>query len=79
MLFAAGMMAVHGSELIGFEGAGPLAVVFAAFTSNYLWCKQGWSIEENPVSTSFEIFWMIFEPILFGVTGATVKVTSQYL
>lgn len=79
MLFAAGMMAVHGSELIGFEGAGPLAVVFAAFTSNYLWCKQGWSIEENPVSTSFEIFWMIFEPILFGVTGATVKVMSQYL
>jgi solute carrier family 9B (sodium/hydrogen exchanger), member 1/2 len=39
-------------------------------------CKQGWSIEENPVSTSFEIFWMIFEPILFGVTGASVKISE---
>lgn len=77
LLFAAGMMAVHGSELIHYEGAGPLAVVFAAFTANYLWCKQGWSIEENPVSTSFEIFWMIFEPILFGVTGAAIKVSES--
>lgn len=74
MLFGGGLLAVYGSELIHFEGAGPLAVVFAAFTSSYFWCKQGWSIEENPVSTAFEIFWMIFEPILFGITGAAVKV-----
>lgn len=37
MLFAGGLMAVHGSELIRYEGAGPLAIVFAAFTSNYFW------------------------------------------
>lgn len=67
---------MFGSELIHFEGAGPLAVVFAAFTSSYHWCKEGWSIEDNPVSTAFEIFWMIFEPILFGITGAAVKVQS---
>lgn len=37
MLFTGGLMAVHGSELIKYEGAGPLAIVFAAFTSNYFW------------------------------------------
>lgn len=37
MLLGAGLMAVHGSELLDYEGAGPLAVVFAAFTSNYFW------------------------------------------
>ena len=74
MLFGGGLLAVFGSEMIGFEGAGPLAVVFAAFTSSYYWCKQGWDLEDNPVATAFEIFWMIFEPILFGITGATVKV-----
>ena len=27
---------------------------------------------QNPVATGFEIFWMIFEPILFGITGTLV-------
>lgn len=56
------------------SGAGPLGVVFAAFISNYFWCQQGWEIEDNPVGTAFEIFWMIFEPILFGITGAAIKI-----
>lgn len=76
MLFGGGLLAVFGSEKLGFEGAGPLGVVFAAFTSNLLWCKQGWDVEDNPVSTAFEIFWMIFEPILFGITGASVKIAK---
>ncbi|XP_075149828.1 na[+]/H[+] hydrogen antiporter 1 isoform X2 [Haematobia irritans] len=76
MLFAGGLVAIYGSDEIGYEGAGPLAAVFAAFVSNLFWCKQGWEVEDNPVSTAFEIFWMIFEPILFGITGATVKINE---
>ncbi|XP_037958585.1 sodium/hydrogen exchanger 9B2 isoform X2 [Teleopsis dalmanni] len=76
LLFTGGLMAIYGSEEIGYEGAGPLAVVFSAFVSNLFWCKQGWDVEDNPVSTAFEIFWMIFEPILFGITGATVKISA---
>ncbi|XP_061401389.1 sodium/hydrogen exchanger 9B2-like [Musca vetustissima] len=76
MLFAGGLVAIYGSEEIGYEGAGPLAAVFAAFVSNLFWCKQGWEVEDNPVATAFEIFWMIFEPILFGITGATVKINE---
>ncbi|XP_055544236.1 sodium/hydrogen exchanger 9B2 isoform X5 [Wyeomyia smithii] len=76
MLFGGGMMAVFGSEKIHFEGAGPLAVVFAAFTASYFWCGDGWELEDNPVSTAFEIFWMIFEPILFGITGASIKISD---
>lgn len=76
MLFSGGLVAIYGSEEIGYEGAGPLGAVFAAFVSNLFWCKQGWEVEDNPVSTAFEIFWMIFEPILFGLTGAAVKVNA---
>lgn len=76
MLFGGGLLAVYGSEMIGFEGAGPLGVVFAAFISNYFWCQQGWEVEDNAVSTAFEIFWMFFEPILFGITGAAVKINE---
>lgn len=46
------------------------------FGSNYFWCKEGWELEDNPVGTAFEIFWMFFEPALFGVTGATVDISE---
>jgi hypothetical protein len=31
---------------------------------------------QNPVATAFEIFWMIFEPILFGLTGTQIKMNE---
>lgn len=48
----------------------------AAFTCLVCWTRQGWDIEDNPAATAFEIFWMIFEPILFGITGAQIKFSS---
>ncbi|XP_034231222.1 sodium/hydrogen exchanger 9B2 isoform X2 [Thrips palmi] len=74
MLFGGGLIAVLGSEAIGLGGAGPLAVVAAAFVSCYSWTQQGWEVDDNPVATAFEIFWMIFEPILFGLTGTMIKI-----
>ncbi|XP_033325284.1 na[+]/H[+] hydrogen antiporter 1 isoform X1 [Megalopta genalis] len=74
MLLSGGLLAVFGSEAIELGGAGPLAVVVAAFVSCYFWQKQGWEVDENPVATAFEIFWMICEPILFAVTGAQIKI-----
>lgn len=67
------LIAVFGSEVIGMEGAGPLAVIAAAFLSIYFWSKQGWKIESNPVANAFEIFWMLCEPVLFALTGIQVK------
>ncbi|XP_076244906.1 na[+]/H[+] hydrogen antiporter 1 isoform X2 [Calliopsis andreniformis] len=74
MLLGGGLLAVFGSEAIELGGAGPLAVVAAAFVSCYFWQKQGWEVDDNPVATAFEIFWMIFEPILFAVTGAQIRI-----
>lgn len=76
MLLAGGLLSIFGSEMLEFEGAGPLAVVFGAFIANYFWIGQGYDFDENPVTTGFEIFWMLFEPILFGLTGATVKINE---
>lgn len=76
MLLTGGLLAIFGSEMLEFEGAGPLAVVFGAFIANYFWIKQGYDFDDNPVTTGFEIFWMLFEPILFGLTGATVKINE---
>ncbi|XP_034951609.1 sodium/hydrogen exchanger 9B2 [Chelonus insularis] len=76
MLLGGGLIAVFGSEAIELGGAGPLAVVAAAFVSCYFWQEDGWNVEDNPVAISFEIFWMIFEPILFGVTGTQIKLNE---
>ncbi|KYN20400.1 Mitochondrial sodium/hydrogen exchanger NHA2 [Trachymyrmex cornetzi] len=76
MLLGGGLLAVFGSEAIELAGAGPLAVVAAAFVSCYFWQQDGWDMDDNPVATSFEIFWMIFEPILFGLTGTQIKISE---
>ncbi|XP_050309303.1 sodium/hydrogen exchanger 9B1-like [Anthonomus grandis grandis] len=69
-------VAVFGSEYIGYGGAGPLACVAGAFTALVVWTKQGWDVEENPASESFEILWMFFEPILFSITGAQIRLNE---
>lgn len=54
---------------------GPLAVIAFAFIACKNWTEMGWDLEDNPVATAFEIFWMFFEPMLFSVTGAQVVVS----
>ncbi|XP_015610282.1 sodium/hydrogen exchanger 9B2 [Cephus cinctus] len=76
MLLGGGLIAVFGSESIELGGAGPLAVVAAAFVSCYFWQQEGWDVDDNPVATCFEIFWMMFEPILFGITGTQIKINE---
>lgn len=41
LLLTGGAMIVFGSEKIGYEGAGPLGVVFAALVANHYWIQQG--------------------------------------
>lgn len=76
LVLTGGLMMVLGSEEIGWGGAGPLAVIAFAFIAGKNWSEQGWELEDNPVATAFEIFWMFFEPMLFGVTGAQVVIAE---
>ncbi|XP_053615599.1 sodium/hydrogen exchanger 9B2-like isoform X4 [Plodia interpunctella] len=76
LLLAGGVVSVLGSEEVGWGGAGPLAVIAFAFMAGKNWSEQGWEIDDNPVATAFEIFWMFFEPMLFAVTGAQVVIAE---
>ncbi|XP_060518292.1 sodium/hydrogen exchanger 9B1 isoform X2 [Cylas formicarius] len=77
LLLVGGLITVFGSDLIGYSGAGPLACVSTAFVCLVCWTKQGWEIDDNPATTAFEIFWMIFEPVLFGITGAQINLNQM--
>ncbi|CAF4835626.1 unnamed protein product [Pieris macdunnoughi] len=55
---------------------GPLAIVSSGFMAAYFWEKQGWPVNNNPVSNLFRILWIFFEPILFAFTGAQVTLSA---
>ncbi|XP_050675569.1 sodium/hydrogen exchanger 9B2-like isoform X2 [Leptidea sinapis] len=76
LLLTGGLLSVLGSEEIGWGGGGPLAVIAFAFIAGKNWVEQGWELEDNPVATAFEIFWMFFEPMLFGITGAQIVISD---
>lgn len=62
-----------------FTFTGPLAVIAFAFIACKNWVEQGWELDDNPAATAFEIFWMFFEPMLFGITGAQVVVSTNII
>ncbi|KAL1494854.1 hypothetical protein ABEB36_010373 [Hypothenemus hampei] len=76
LVFVGCTISVFGSDYIGYGGAGPLGCVSAAFTSLVVWSKQGWDVEDSPAHEAFEILWMFFEPILFAITGAQIKLNE---
>jgi len=45
-----------------------------AFVAGVGWRKQGWD-ENNPVSGMLAKFWIILQPILFGLIGTEIRVS----
>lgn len=43
MIAGGGLMAIFGSGAIGYQGAGPLGCIVAAFIACLGWRKQGWT------------------------------------
>ncbi|XP_045534583.1 sodium/hydrogen exchanger 9B2, partial [Papilio machaon] len=76
ILFLGGLFSLFMSNLIGWSGAGPLAIVSSGFVAAFFWEKQGWVVNKNPVSNVFRILWIFFEPILFAFTGAQITISS---
>ncbi|KAI8422647.1 hypothetical protein MSG28_006420 [Choristoneura fumiferana] len=78
-LFLGGLFSLFISSLIGWSGAGPLAIVCSGFIAAFYWEQQGWAINKNPVSNIFRILWIFFEPILFAFTGAQITANPEVL
>lgn len=75
-LFLGGLFSLFISSMIGWSGAGPLAIVSSGFVAAFYWDKQGWPVNKNPVSNIFRILWIFFEPILFAFTGAQITISA---
>ncbi|XP_067006988.2 sodium/hydrogen exchanger 9B2 isoform X2 [Anabrus simplex] len=67
-----GFLAVLGSDAIGFDGAGPLGCILAAFVACQAWRQQGWSDSQNPVADHFRVVWLVFQTLLFALIGTEI-------
>ncbi|XP_027693102.1 sodium/hydrogen exchanger 9B1-like [Vombatus ursinus] len=71
LLLSLSVVAVIGSNRVGLQGAGGLATVVLTFVS-----ALGWNQEKARVQDIIARTWHIFQPLLFGLVGAEVSVTS---
>lgn len=75
MLFLGGLVAYFGSKSVHLDGSGALAVLVMAFVAGIGWRKQGWT-DDNFVTATLADFWVIFQPILFGLIGTEIQVSE---
>ncbi|KAF5304586.1 hypothetical protein FQA39_LY09637 [Lamprigera yunnana] len=66
------VLSALGSDAIGYNGAGPLGCMVAAFVACLGWRKMGWT-NNNPVRENFVLLWKFFEPISFALIGVEVN------
>ncbi|KAI5704273.1 hypothetical protein M8J75_003579 [Diaphorina citri] len=76
MIGGGGLFSVLGSQMIGYNGAGPLSCIISAFVACLCWKWQGWSDSYNPVATAFSGLWLIMQPALFGLIGAEIDLSQ---
>ncbi|GFR63527.1 mitochondrial sodium/hydrogen exchanger 9B2-like [Elysia marginata] len=76
LLLCLGLMCIFGSHKIGWGGAGPLAALTLPFVAATRWRQELAPGEKSPVQDVVGVLWMILQPLLFGLIGAEVKISS---
>ena len=73
ILMGGGLVAVFGSHLMHYDGAGGLATIIMAFVAGIQWRREGWG-DHNPVMKTFKRMWIILEPVIFALIGTEIQV-----
>ncbi|MGH0164372.1 UNVERIFIED_CONTAM: hypothetical protein FKN15_053962 [Acipenser sinensis] len=71
LLLGLSVFAVFGSAAAGFSGSGGLCTLVLAFLAGI-----GWGSSKGAVEDIVGVAWDIFQPLLFGLIGAEISVTS---
>ncbi|XP_047241774.1 sodium/hydrogen exchanger 9B2-like [Girardinichthys multiradiatus] len=71
MLLGLSIFSVFFSNVIGFAGAGGLCTLVLSFLA-----ALGWKTEKAPVAAMVGRSWDVFQPLLFGLIGAEITITS---
>ncbi|XP_050060575.1 sodium/hydrogen exchanger 9B2-like isoform X1 [Aphis gossypii] len=74
IITAGGVLLTFGSKMIDLPGAGPLAIMTAAFVSAICWKKNNSFSDEVEVATNN--VWDFLEPLLFASIGTEIDLSS---
>ncbi|GAV01898.1 hypothetical protein RvY_12535-1 [Ramazzottius varieornatus] len=76
LLVCTGLLCIFGSKAVNLSGAGALAALIVPMVAGQGWRRKGCSDSLQEISVSLKTGWFIFQPLLFGLIGAAVDVTS---
>uniref|UniRef100_A0A3B5M274 Cation/H+ exchanger transmembrane domain-containing protein n=1 Tax=Xiphophorus couchianus TaxID=32473 RepID=A0A3B5M274_9TELE len=71
LLVGLSVFSVFFSHVVGFAGAGGLCTLVLSFLA-----ALGWKTDKAPVAAMVGRCWDVFQPLLFGLIGAEITVTS---
>ncbi|KAJ8416581.1 hypothetical protein AAFF_G00358690 [Aldrovandia affinis] len=71
LLLGLSVFAVFGSRVAGFSGAGGLCTLVMAFLAGLAWGGS-----KAPVAAVVGVSWDIFQPLLFGLIGAEITIST---
>ncbi|XP_061175552.1 sodium/hydrogen exchanger 9B2-like [Saccostrea echinata] len=74
LLFTGGLLAIFGSTYADLSGGGPLGCLVLAFICGIRWRKESTTEQYAAITDAVGLMWMIFQPLLFGLIGAAVRV-----
>ncbi|XP_035987068.1 sodium/hydrogen exchanger 9B2 isoform X2 [Fundulus heteroclitus] len=69
MLLGLSIFSVFFSHVVGFAGAGGLCTLVLSFLA-----ALGWKAEKAPVAAMVGQSWDVFQPLLFGLIGAEIRI-----
>ncbi|GFN81860.1 mitochondrial sodium/hydrogen exchanger 9b2-like, partial [Plakobranchus ocellatus] len=77
LLIGGGLLTIFGSKAINWSGSGPLGCLSLAFVAAYRWKDEYRGTgKKNPVEDVTGVLWMVFQPLLFGLIGSAVDISS---
>lgn len=76
MVCASGLLAVLGSQLVGYAGAGPLGCIVGAFVAGCGWRAFSSTSTYEPVMLHLTEYWLLLQPFLFGLIGTEIDISS---
>ncbi|XP_068621414.1 sodium/hydrogen exchanger 9B2-like isoform X2 [Battus philenor] len=79
LIFAGGLLLTYAGGYFGWGGTSGVAIMVCAGTAATLWSRRDWPINDNPVATVYKVLWLIFEPMLFTLSGYFLEVSQMTL
>nr|KAG5713906.1 hypothetical protein BaRGS_024533 [Batillaria attramentaria] len=76
MLLSGGLLVIFGSRKVDWDGIGPLGCLTLAFVAAIRWRKETDHNCMAAIADVVGVLWMLFQPLLFGLIGAAVRVDA---